>query len=156
MPNCQRSLQRSGLKTPTLPTTEGSGVSPQTSLKPLGKQATNLTPRAQRSYSFATLKGLSIAASRKLSKGLNALIGKSSGHDPTHTQKPLERFVVQAGRRPRKRKNASRNREKITFQWRRSDSNRRPSRCKRDALPTELRPPAWPCNQIASAARYVY
>ena len=31
-------------------------------------------------------------------------------------------------------------RQKKASKWRRSDSNRRPSRCKRDALPTELRP----------------
>ena len=61
-----------------------------------------------------------------------------------------------AGKTPRKRKNAPPNRKKPTFQWRRSDSNRRPSRCKRDALPTELRPPAWPCKRIASVARYMF
>ena len=32
--------------------------------------------------------------------------------------------------------------------WRRSESNRRPSACKADALPTELRPPIFPIRVV--------
>ena len=56
------------------------------------KQVTNLVPRAQVSYRCATWKGLSIAASRHVSKGLNALRGKSSGHRLFHTYKSVEGF----------------------------------------------------------------
>ena len=56
--------------------------------------STNLAPRAHLSCRYATGKRKSIAATAQVSKGLNALRGKSSGHGPVLTQKPLRRFAV--------------------------------------------------------------
>lgn len=53
---------------------------------------------------------------------------------------------------PRRRGDCSR---LVTAWWALTGSNRRPSRCKRDALPTELSAPIWearPCHSFAAVA----
>ncbi len=135
MLNCQRSLRRSGLKNRTPPTIEGSEVSlrireirhqPRTS----DTTVTQLPPEEETEYSC---KAVTVKAPKRF--------GQKKFWPPSRLYAQIGQMVLAED--PGEQENQTwvlPKPAKTLQQWRRSDSNRRPSRCKRDALPTELRP----------------
>ena len=72
---------------------------------------------------------------------------------PTHCEGPEMSLINILSLITREKKNAARpNRARAAFNscdwWRRRDSNSRPPRCERDALPTELLPHSWNLRMV--------
>ena len=111
-----------------------------------GKQATDLTPRAQRKPQLRHVEGTEYSRTPIPVKGPKRFERKkfrpqlflyaTNGYSVCAL---LERGPVTGVRLTKLP--PTNDTKTLKKQWRRSDSNRRPSRCKRDALPTELRPP---------------